>query len=62
VSRFECPECGGGFPSPALDDGQNACPWCGETFHALMGVSLTAEQERRRSEETARYTRPGDRA
>ena len=63
MSRFECPECGGGFPEPAFDeDGENSCPWCGETFRTLTGVSVTAEQERRRSEETTRHTRQGERA
>lgn len=27
MTDYECPTCGGGFPSSAHD---GACPWCGE--------------------------------
>lgn len=60
MSRFECPGCGGGFPEPAIEDGENACPWCGETFQTLHGVSLTAESERRQFDEANRTVANGD--
>lgn len=28
MSVWECPECGGGFPSPVEEAGGLLCPWC----------------------------------
>ena len=38
MTNYECPECGGGFPSPetkrknGTSSGEQCCPWCGEVM------------------------------
>lgn len=41
MSRYECPDCGGGFPSPAdaANECAGRCPWCGRGFSTLDGVA-----------------------
>jgi len=49
MSRFLCPDCGGGFPEPAIpgeDPTENGCPWCGYQFDTLRGVTEFAEVEK----------------
>jgi hypothetical protein len=40
MSRWTCPECGGGFPTPAFDAERsaNVCPWCEEEVSTVVGV------------------------
>jgi len=39
MSDYTCPDCRGGFPASAADDG--ACPWCGEALDGERDESPT---------------------
>lgn len=32
MTKWDCPECGGGFPDPIKWHGEYVCPWCYETI------------------------------
>lgn len=52
MSKYECPECGGGFPGPAKWRGEPVCPWCYEPFlrHHSAAEYMVAEIDTTRSE------------
>lgn len=44
MSDYTCPDCGGGFPTSAADEG--ACPWCGEAMNGESSDRPRAEVPR----------------
>lgn len=40
MSRYECPDCGGGFPEPGQE---KECPWCGQSLDKSYSMTPTFE-------------------
>jgi len=52
MSDYECPACGGGFPTTDADD---ACPWCGESMDGDAGNDSATPQSAPRLPDGRRY-------
>lgn len=50
MTKYQCPECRGGFPEFTKWQGNLVCPWC---YHPFLKHHNSPEREQSRMENTA---------